>query len=279
MVSPNNRIPTLSFRESAFERCLDVLDHMFRAETPMTVAAVSAGLSRSPADVMGVFRVLIDRGYLAPAPEGGGFEVTPKVLTLATNTNAMRRLAGLAAPQLETVAKRLQSPCHLSVAVKHWMVTIARSDPRTEANFSIQAEHHNKVAGCAAGILLFGMGTLDQRETVATAERPHMDERDWAAFNDRANRARSDGYCIASNGVFPGVLDTAVPIFDDAGVRAVLTVSHWSSDTRATASFALPLLQQASETISKALGHVRPHFATVGNDRAAPCPPTFRVVK
>jgi len=282
MASPSSQMPGAWSEDTgemtAFGRCLDLLELLCRVEKPMTVAAASAFLRQGPDKVSDAFQALIDRGYLASAPDGTGFEVTPKILTLAGGTPSMRRLGGLATPLMEGMARRFNSPCHLSVPVEHWAVTIACAEPRT-VGFRLQPGHRSRMMISAAGALMFGLGTLDQRERVIAAERNQAGEREWSDFDRRADRARADGYCIAVNDILPDVLDIAVPVFDDDGVRAILVLSSPASVTGPATAAALSSLRDAGQAISRATGHFRRDF---GPHVGRPTPahhPTLRLVK
>ena len=242
---------------------------MAEADGPMTLSAVSNRLSRSMNELFRMFQVLVDRGYLAPAATGAGYELSPKLLTVARSSHTLRKLVAVALPQMQALAEATKYACHLSVSADQDLVVIASADAPADVNFSVKPGFRSDISASAAGAVIFGFGTYDFRERLSLLLSKRMDAADWAKFNGWADKARAQGYWIAPSDVMPGVTDVSSAVFDDTGVKATLTIPLLQSRPGIQLSQALQLLHDATAEISRKMG--RPEvLPLVAPDIAAP---------
>ncbi len=242
------------YRAPALEKGLDILEVMASADGPLTLSAVSARLSRSVNEVFRMFQVLVDRGYLTMAPEGNGFELSTKMLTLARNAHGFQEVVRRALPHMTDLSQRSGHACYLSVLAGHDLVVIASADAPGDFNLGARPGFRSHIASSGAGALFFGLAPVDVRERLSPMLREFGRASAWTDFCQTAENARIDGHSVSPSDVVPGVTDLSGPVFDRNGLKGILTMPVLQSRAGPPARDALDLLVAACRTISGALG-------------------------
>ncbi|ESQ86490.1 IclR family transcriptional regulator [Asticcacaulis benevestitus] len=242
------------YHAPALEKGLDILEALAEADGPMTLSAVSKNLSRSMNELFRMFQVLIDRGYLAPALDGTGYELSTKLLTIARSSHVLRQFVNHALPHMRSLAESTELACHVSAAADDQLVVIASVDAPAAVNFSVRPGFRSHMTSSAAGKVLFGLETMDMRDRLSPILKRNIGDQKWSDFYESAEEARRNGFSIAQSEILPGVTDISGPVFDELGIKGVLTVPFMHSGLGLQISQVSKLVAEKCAEISRELG-------------------------
>lgn len=250
---PNATAPK-QYRAPALEKGLDILEIMADADGPLTLSVVATRLSRSMSELFRMFQVLIDRGYLAPAASGSGYELSPKLLTIARRSHALRGLITKSLPHMNALCESTQLACHLSVLAESDLIVIASAEGSGAVNFSLRPGFCVGLTTSAAGRVVFGFETVEMRSKLTSQYKAAMTEENWRQFYEDSETARAQGYSLTPSDIIPGVTDICAPVFDGLGIRGALTIPYFRHGKGLNLQHILRLLNQTANDISLEMG-------------------------
>src|SRR3954453_1625862 len=239
----------------ALARGLDVLACFDAGHRTMslTEVATAAGLARPTARRL--LLTLEELGFVRSA--GGGFELTPKVLTLGMAYVGALGLWDIARPHLEQLVAQTGESSSMAQLDGSDIVYVARlSVPKLIAlrvdigtRFPAQRTSQGKV-------LLAALTPDDLDAVLAIPSRSGIPTHiGWtrSELDEELVRVRARGWALADEELAPGVRSVAVPVRDAAGtVRAArnVTVHAAETSTEKLLDQPLPLLLRAAGDVS-----------------------------
>jgi len=159
-----------------------------------------------------------------------------------------------ALPVMHRLADAIQQPCHLSVTSREEIVVVARVDAPGEIGLVVRVGHRRPMAHSTSGVVLFAFQGEAIRERWLTLLREAEPGLDAAAFVQRADQARTEGYARASSDVVDGVVDLSAPVLQHGHAVCALTVPFLETrQLQARAAAAVEPLRTAAAEISRTL--------------------------
>ena len=218
----------------ALARGLDVLacfDPHHRSMS-LTEVAAAAGLARPTARRL--LLTLEELGFVRS--EAGGFQLTPKVLTLGMAYVGSLGLWEIARPHLEALVRRTGESSSMAQLDGSDIVYVARVSVPKIIALRVDIGTRFPAAQTSQGKVLLAALTPD--ELVATLARPSRSGlpdyigRTEDQLRTELTKVRARGWALADEELAPGVRSIAVPVRDGAGVvRAAMNITVHAAET------------------------------------------------
>lgn len=242
------------YRAPALEKGLDILELLAHSSTPLSMAEISEGVGRSKGEIFRMLQVLEDRGYIARGVGENGYALTHRLFMLGMEQPPVKGMMEAALPVMHRLADAIQQPCHLSVTSREEIVVVARVDAPGEIGLVVRVGHRRPMAHSTSGVVLFAFQGEAIRERWLTLLREAEPGLDAAAFVQRADQARTEGYARASSDVVDGVVDLSAPVLQHGHAVCALTVPFLETrQLQARAAAAVEPLRTAAAEISRTL--------------------------
>lgn len=242
------------YRAPALEKGLDVLELLAARGAPMGMVQIAGALDRSVSELFRMVQVLERRGYVASAPDDDGLVLTNKLFSIGMTRGPTKSVLEAALPVMRRLSETIGQSCHLAVASAAEMVVVARVEAPGNQGFSVRVGYHRAIVEATSGLVLYAF----QPEAVRTEWRkrlsPGVAPAVWAAFEDKAAKARGDKHVQAFSDVTRHVLDISAPIFEPEGVAAALTSPYVESPTAIPIVDTIAAIRAAADEISTELG-------------------------
>jgi IclR family pca regulon transcriptional regulator len=262
----------------ALARGLDVLacfdaDHRSMS---LTDVATAAGLARPTARRL--LLTLEELGFVRSS--GGGFRLTPKVLTLGVAYVSALGLWDIARPHLEALVGRTGESSSMAQLDGADIVYVARVSVPKLIALRVEIGTRFPAVQTSQGKVLLAALAPDELETALTlpsrAGLPPYIGRTPEQLRAELTEVRARGWATADEELAPGVRSVAVPVRDGTGtVRAAMNVTVHAAETSRERLLHdhLPLLLRTAGDVSAewALWQSRPHVevARPGNSATA----------
>jgi IclR family pca regulon transcriptional regulator len=204
-------------------------------------------------------------GYASPA--NGGFELTPMVMSLASNYLAaapsqfgVGAIAHIAQPVLERVSKQLNESASLAVLDDDDIVYLARAAAQRILSVELAVGSRLPAACTSMGRVLLAHLSDDLRARYLSRVKLHPYTPHTIVNKPRLraelDKVRAQGYAIVDQELEIGLRSVAVPVRrpDGAVVAAVNAGVHVArADSQTLLREFLPVLQRASRDITASL--------------------------
>jgi IclR family pca regulon transcriptional regulator len=262
----------------ALARGLDVLacfdaDHRSMS---LTDVATAAGLARPTARRL--LLTLEELGFVRSS--GGGFRLTPKVLTLGVAYVSALGLWDIARPHLEALVGRTGESSSMAQLDGADIVYVARVSVPKLIALRVEIGTRFPAVQTSQGKVLLAALAPDELETALTlpsrAGLPPYIGRTPEQLRAELTEVRARGWATADEELAPGVRSVAVPVRDGTGtVQAAMNVTVHAAETSRERLLHdhLPLLLRTAGDVSAewALWQSRPHVevARPGNSATA----------
>jgi len=209
-----------SYSVPALEKAFDVIELLAGEPDPLTLSAIAGAIDRSPSEIFRVLRTLEERGYLARDP-GDRYLLTNRLFEHGLRRPAIASLLEIAYPEMRALAAAIGQSCHVSVLSGGRMVTVARVEQPSAANFVVPIGFSVPVVESASGrVFLAFLPSTEQAARLATLR--HIDRTGLARL---LSRIRARGYELAPSTSVVGITDLSFPLFEaDARPVAFLAV-------------------------------------------------------
>lgn len=250
----------------ALARGLDVLA-CFDADHPtMTLSEVAAAAGLARPTARRLLLTLEELGFVRAA--GGGFALTPKVLTLGMAYVGALGLWDIARPHLAALVARTGESSSMAQLDGSDIVYVARVSVPKLITLRVEIGTRFPAAQTSQGkVLLAALPPDELAGTLAVPSRaglPPVIGRTPEQLRDELTEVRARGWALADEELAPGVRSVAVPVRDGTGaVRAAMNVTVHAAETSVEVLLGehLPhLLRAAGEVGAEwALWQSRPH--------------------
>jgi IclR family transcriptional regulator, pca regulon regulatory protein len=247
-------------------RGLDVLACFDADHRSMSLSevATAAGLARPTARRL--LLTLEELGFVRSA--GGGFQLTPKVLTLGMAYVGALGLWDIARPHLESLVARTGESSSMAQLDGSDIVYVARVSVPKIIALRVDIGTRFPAAQTSQGkVLLAGLSPDELARTLAQPSRaglPPYIGRSPEQLDAELTEIRARGWALADEELAPGVRSVAAPVRDGSGtVRAAMNVTVHAAETSTEQLLReyLPLLLRTAGDVSAewALWQTRPH--------------------
>ncbi|QUD87691.1 IclR family transcriptional regulator [Phenylobacterium montanum] len=241
------------YRAPALEKGLDILELLARQGSAMTTSQISAALDRSVSELFRMVQVLEYRGYIEPAADGDGYELSSKLFALAMTRAPVRTLMEAALPVMRQLSAEARQSCHLAIASDDQMVVVARVENPGYVGFSVRPGYRRPLTDSTSGAVLMAFQPEAARQALFARLAPGG-RMSAAAFARRAEAIRAQGCEQAPSAFVEGVIDISAPVMGPHGAVAALTIPYMQSRPVAmTIEAAIAALQAAAGRISAEL--------------------------
>jgi len=245
---------TQKYRAPALEKGLDVLELLAAHRAPLTLSQISTALDRSVSELFRMVQVLEFRGYVAPAQNGEGLELTNKLFALGMTRAPAKDLLEAALPSMRMVSQRVGQSCHLAVASGDQMVVVARIEAPGDQGYSVRVGYRRRIVEATSGLVLYAFQPDAVRQEWDQRLKPGAKPAAWKTFEANAVQARLDGHVQAGSYVTSAVIDLSVPVMNAEGVAAALTSPYIDTPTAIAIDRTVAAMKQAAAEISAELG-------------------------
>ncbi|WP_328330647.1 helix-turn-helix domain-containing protein [Kribbella sp. NBC_00382] len=247
-------------------RGLDVLACFDADHRSMSLSevATAAGLARPTARRL--LLTLEELGFVRST--GGGFQLTPKVLTLGMAYVGALGLWDIARPHLESLVARTGESSSMAQLDGSDIVYVARVSVPKIIALRVDIGTRFPAAQTSQGkVLLAGLPADELARTLAQPSRaglPPYIGRSPEQLDAELTEIRARGWALADEELAPGVRSVAAPVRDGSGtVRAAMNVTVHAAETSTDQLLKdyLPLLLRTAGDVSAewALWQTRPH--------------------
>lgn len=261
MASNNNKTTSEAednerkYKAPALEKGLDILELLAREGGAMTTSQMATSLGRSVSELFRMVLALEYRGYIAPAEERDGYELTNKLFALGMAQTSNRSLVDVSLPVMNELARQIGQSCHLVVPSGDQVVVVARVESPRDVGFAVRLGYRRRLIDSASGLVLFGYQSDAEQQAWRAKLADLEDPGQLALFLERSEAAVAQGYVRTPSSFVDGVTDLCVPILGAQGAIAALIVPFIKSNPMPTSiDEAIEKLQDASDRISAQLG-------------------------
>ena len=240
----------------ALARGLDVIRAFAPRQPVMSLAAVAGATGLARPTARRILLTLEELGYVR-AVDGGGFELTPRVLELGMSYVLSRNLWEVARPHMEALVARTHESSSIAQLDGSDIVYVARvAVPKIIALAVTIGTRFPAMQTSLGKVLLAGLPperveqvlALPSRSGIAARWQPAASERDTAL---REVRAR--GWSLTDEQLALGIRSVAAPLRDGTGrVIAAMNVTVHAAETpvQVLTGEYLPMLLAAAGAIS-----------------------------
>jgi IclR family transcriptional regulator, pca regulon regulatory protein len=247
-------------------RGLDVLACFDADHGSMTLSEVATAADLARPTARRLLLTLEELGFVRS--DGGGFQLTPKVLTLGMAYVGALGLWDIARPHLEALVKRTGESSSMAQLDGSDIVYVARvSVPKLIALRVEIGTRFPAMQTSQGKVLLAALPPAELATTLAIPSRaglPPSIGRTEDQLREELTQVRARGWALADEELAPGVRSVAAPVRDGAGaVRAAMNVTVHAAETSTEQLLHdyLPLLLRTAGDVSAdwALWQSRPH--------------------
>jgi IclR family pca regulon transcriptional regulator len=250
----------------ALARGLDVLTSFDDVHRRMTLTEVAGATGLARPTARRLLLTLQELGYVRSV--GGGFELTPKVLTLGMAYVGALGLWDIARPHLEELVAQTGESSSMSQLDGSDIVYVARvAVPKLIALRVDIGTRFPAVQTSQGKVLLAALSPEELEATLGQPSRaglPPYIGRTPEQLREELTEIRARGWALADEELAPGVRSVAGPVRDGTGaVRAAMNVTVHAAETSVERLLRdhLPLLLRTAGDVSAewALWQSRPH--------------------
>jgi DNA-binding IclR family transcriptional regulator len=244
----------------ALEKGIDILELLTDAEHGLSMAEIAQGLGRSVGEVFRMVVTLQRRDWLY-VDHGDRYHLSTRMFELAHRNRPIRTLVEVAVPVMQWVTQQAQQSCHLTIVEGGRILVIAQVEAPGYLSLGVRTGSVLGLFNTASGQVQLAFRTPQERErlleqhAILTGE-VGISRRALMASVEKVARA---GYACAPSEQLRGVTNLGCPVWDrNGGVVAAIVIPYVEgigSQRGPSLEQALTYLQDASLTISKALGH------------------------
>jgi IclR family transcriptional regulator, pca regulon regulatory protein len=248
------RDPSPDFIE-ALARGLDVIRAFQPRQRAMSLAAVAAATGLARPTARRILLTLEQMGYVRA--EGGGFELTPRVLELGMSYVLSRNLWEVARPHMERLVARTRESSSIAQLDGCDIVYVARVAVPKIVTLAVTIGTRFPAMQTSLGKVLLAALPPDEAERVLAepsrsgiTPRWQPTPRQWA---QTLREVRARGWAFTDEELAPGIRSVAAPLRDgDGRVIAALNVNTHAAETPVavlTGEY-LPLLLHTAGAVS-----------------------------
>jgi IclR family pca regulon transcriptional regulator len=190
----------------ALARGLAVLDAFDADHRRLTQADLARELGLSRATVRRAVLTLEHLGYLAA--EGRAYELTPKILRLATAYLSSDIVSGVMQPVCDRICARFDDPCSAAVLDGEHAVIIARAIPNRLIELGSGIGYRTPAFVSSLGKVLIAHLDPDERKAYLASIDAETHPIDAVSLD----RIRDDGSCYVADDIQMGFHSIAVPL-------------------------------------------------------------------
>jgi DNA-binding IclR family transcriptional regulator len=237
----------------ALEKGLDILELLAARAAPLTMSQMATELGRSLGELFRMVEALIRRGYIAPAEDGEGLELTNKLFALALARAPAKNLLEQALPEMRKLTRTIGQSCHLAVASEEQMVVIARIEAPGNEGYSVRVGNRRPLVASTSGLVLYAFQPPTIRAEWRARLARTVSSKTWKAFDERAATARSKKHVRADSDVTRHIVDLSAPVMSGDEAAAALTCPYIETPKALSIKDTIAAIQRVAKEISAKL--------------------------
>ena len=250
----------------ALARGLDILTCFDAVHPRRSLSEVAGATDLARPTARRLLLTLEELGYVRQV--GGGFELTPRVMSLGTAYVSSLGLWEVARPRMEWLVAQTGESSSMAQLDGSDIVYVARVAVPKIIALRVEVGTRFPSPPTSQGKVLLAGLPLDELEATldVPSRSPVVPRTAWdrEALRAELTAVRARGWALADEELAPGVRSVAVPVRDGTGtVRAAMNVTVHASETSRDQLLEehLPRLQRAAGDVSAdwALWQARPH--------------------
>lgn len=245
---------TKKYSAPALEKGLDVLELLSGDSTPKSTTVIAETLGRSNAEIYRMILVLEQRGYIEKSGDTDGYQISRKLLQLATEHEPIKDILEYAQPIMRELAEKVSMSCHIAVESQEQIVVISRVETPSNLSYSVRVGYRQPICFAASGRILFTFQSAEKKEKMIELLRKHHTQEEINTFISECKKVAKQGWLKAPSAFVKGVTDLSCPIIDTDFAVATLTVPYIQRVPEVmSVDDVLIELRKSAENISKAL--------------------------
>ncbi len=241
----NSNVPSV-------EKALDVLELLADSQNGLTLQEMTAALDRTMGELYRIVVYLAERDYIVRDNGSDRYTLTVRLFELANRQNPTNRLIKKTLPYLERIAFRTDQSCHLAILHSSSVLVLASEPSPRHAGYSVRTGAVIPTKNTSSGLVILAHMPDSARSRFLSGYTSLEREQ----FASRIEQIRTLGYEERDSSLVHGVKNISVPIFDQSGVVAALTMGYVGQvDQRTSPEGARSEMLDAASAISAELGH------------------------
>ena len=246
----------------ALDKGLDIIELLSDEPEGLILSEIALKLNRSVSEIFRMLAVLERRAYISLDPATDRYALTLKVFEISHRYLPIKRLTSAALPIMQKLAAQLEQSCHLVIYYNGRGVIIAQAENPAPRSFNVRLGAEAPLTNSCSGHLLLAYADPKSRAEMLKAQPRHLKTKiSRGELNELMAKITGQGYESIASTQIQGVKDIGFPIFDySKKMVAALSIpflKHLDDSQKATFDDARLVLQDAAETISRALGYSR----------------------
>lgn len=243
----NSNVPSV-------EKALDVLELLANSKDGLTIQTMTIELNRTMGELYRIVVYLAERNYIVRDRSNDRYMLTMRLFELAHRQNPTNRLIKATLPYLERVSFRTEQSCHLAILQGSSVLVLASEPSPRHAGYAVRTGAVIPTKNTSSGLVVLAHLPKDERSRLLSG----YSQLEREQFDSRIEQIRKVGYEERNSSLVHGIKNISVPIFDQTGVIAALTMGFIGQvDQRTSPEGARNELMAAASDISTELGHLK----------------------
>jgi DNA-binding IclR family transcriptional regulator len=210
------------YRAPALQKGLEILELLAPSISPMTMAEISAALSRSVSEIFRMLQVLEEHGYIDRS--GEGYRITNRLFTMGMAQPPIKDLLSLALPEMRELATFTRQSCHLAMASGSEMVVVANVEAPGLLGFAVRMGYKRPLIHSASGHILMAFQPDAVRDEMLAATGKARLKFDRKSLLATLGDTIGSGYIAMQSPMLTAITDMSAPVMRGGGALAALTV-------------------------------------------------------
>lgn len=241
----NSNVPSV-------EKALDVLEALANAPDGLSLPEMLKQLDRTMGELYRVVVYLAQRGYIAQDSDNDRYSLTMRLFELANQHRPTSRLIKKALPYLERISYRTDQSCHLAVLHQDSVLVLASEPSPRHAGYAVRTGAIIPLKNTSSGPVIMAHLSSALRERFLSS----FTSLERSQLSTRIEAISAQGYEERESSLVHGILNISVPVFDQSGIVAAITMGYMGQvDQRTSPDQARLELIAAAQQLSQGLGH------------------------
>jgi len=266
-----NPMKKSTYRAPALDKGLDILELLSKADEGLTQAKIANLLNKSVNEIYRMLTTLRERHYIQFDEFTDQYQLSFKLLNLASSFNPTKRLLEKATPVMKEITAKTWQSIHLSIYTAGKLLVIAQVDSGSAFNYHVAVGSSFDLLETSSGRVLLTFQTDKERARRLLRRKiflkidnnisiPKVQLLDLEKKYNKKNifKIKKDGCEVVKSLQIVGITNISYPIFDSSGSAiASLTTPFLNRlhDKKSDIRNVSVLLKKYSLQLSQELGY------------------------
>ena len=263
----------LSYRAPALEKGLDIIELLAKSDIGLTQGKIANKLNKSVNEIYRMLYVLIERDYLEFDKATDKYQLSFKLLNLASSFNPTKTLLEKATPIIKKITAKTSQSVHLSIYTAGKLLVIAQADSGCAFTYHVAVGSSFDLLETSSGRVLLTFQTDEERQrrllrrkiflkidsklNTPISKLKNLEKK----YNKQLiNKVKKEGCEVVKSLLIVGITNISYPILNNSGCAiACLTtpflnrLSEKNSDIKNVSL----IVKKYSHQLSKELGYAQ----------------------